>query len=621
MIQGDPIEVNDLPSHPRTDGATALDHSPGSHPQDTRDAQQDERIGKEHGSSSSESDESKAGAENSDASAGISSRSEDLREVKTAPDASEDAHDAAWVETESNLSDLEDKMAEATARLDAMADTQVDAGRDLSGDLQATLDTESPTIVMNAPSRTERNSDTEVDGVEALKIAEDAADMVANEEKATPVALPPEQPAPSSPASDVREKADKAAPRDAEIAGLGLQAINALGERIEATEKKYEGALDRISHAIGVIAERIDGIETRNSERTIEDITMVTSPHREESNVAPYIANAERELEAKKESGPLDIFDRIARAAETEFDSARHTGAAQSVVEDIGDSRRVGTKKWTPSKTLKRRMQQLGEVQDAADSKTPTIATVKSAETIAPKAERPLQKAVTETTKAPPATDFYLAEDGEKRPERRQPKPAADRGLAEHPVQTKPSTPEVKRSEPAIETDELGFDDDFDHDDPGLSVVPGARGRRRDRARKSRLDEDFETVFGDEEVPSISRLRRKMRDTKPEDEAETEAAPAEKTAFGGLSSLLGGKKKKKAPEPVDSDDDDALMAAFESGAENASNDDDDEDVLEDLIDDSEVGPSKVKFLGSPIVYIGIAAVACIAFVLAYLFMQ
>jgi len=314
-----------------------------------------------------------------------------------------------------------------------------------------------------------------------------------------------------------------APPADESVA---LRAIEGLGTRFETAEARTEEALGRIGHALGMIATRIDGLEARATDRTIADVALVAAPPDEDdeddTSVAPYIARAEKELKARKGSGSMDIFDRIARAAETEFDD--QAGSAETrILANPTDGRRVGTKKWQPSKAVKRRMEKL------------------------------------EQARASKAGDG--AHDGH-----RAPASALDAQAMEEPVAPvhaaqldEPDMAAEAPPEPAFVPED---------DEGNLSVVPGARGRRRNRARKSSLDSDFENVFSEEgDKPSIQSLRRKMRDRPVEAPVEDE-----KTMGGMLGGMLGRKSARKgnAPEPVVDDEnvDDEMMAAFDAPEDN-----------------------------------------------------
>jgi len=319
---------------------------------------------------------------------------------------------------------------------------------------------------------------------------------------------------------------------------LGLQAINAIGEKIAASESRYDDALTKMGHALGMIAQRIDGLETRLTNQTIANVALAAAPPEEEDDsVAPYIARAERELKTRKESGSMDIFDRIARAAETEFDDQATTGGTR-VLENSSDGRRVGTKRWQPSKTFKQRMEKLEEARKETQAPA-TAATGPRAAAAAAFAE-PKQPAArklrTEADLDPEIENDALLDHTDDHA-------GGERALAPEPI--------------------LDLEEE---DDSGLSVVPGARGRRRNRARKSRLDEDFENVFvEDEDEPSISNLRRKMRD-RPADETDTEVSEK----GGMLSGILGKKSAKKArPAPAEQaeEEEDDLMAAFDTEAD------------------------------------------------------
>ena len=231
----------------------------------------------------------------------------------------------------------------------------------------------------------------------------------------------------------------------------------------------------------------------------------------------------------------MDIFDRIAKAAEDEFDG-QASGAAARVIDNPGDGRRVGTKRWQPSKTVKRRMEQLEKAREEAppEVRQPAARSLRTniEEIVAPEAP-PVAKATAKST--------------------------------------------ARKAKPAPEPD-AGFDEE---DDSGLSVVPGARGRRRDRARKSRLDEDFENVFAEDDTPSIQNLRRKMRDRPAQDDAVADAE-----AKGGMLGGILGKKSRKKVDPV---------------------------VFEGEEDEDDELSSKVSFAGSPLLYVLIAGAAAAGF--------
>jgi len=367
---------------------------------------------------------------------------------------------------------------------------------------------------------------------------------------------------------------------DPSAESLSLQAIEMLGEKIAASEERYDGALNKMGHALGMIAQRIDSLESRMTDQTIANVALAAAPPEiEDPSVAPYIARAERELKARKESGSMDIFDRIAQAAENEFDDRPDRGGTP-VLANATDGRRVGTKKWQPSKTVKRRMEQLEKSRAGAPGDA------------APRPAAPPLQADAHPGPALDPEDFAAQADAPQ------------------------ATPE-----PVFDPEE--------EDDSGLSVLPGARGRRRNRARKSRLDEDFENVFvEDGDKPSIQSLRRKMRE-RPADEPETEEP--EKT--GMLSGLLGRKSARKAapavPDPASlddvHDDEEDLLAAFDDPGEEVlkapkrsknnkhvdvdvdiEDDDDEYDADEDAWHDEDAGSGSKR---KPLIYALIVAAA------------
>ena len=292
--------------------------------------------------------------------------------------------------------------------------------------------------------------------------------------------------------------------------------------RVEAMEETGTEAISKLGQAMGVIAERIDDLEDRAQETVFDRVAESASPSHKRSDVAPYIENAERELEAAKKSGPTDIFDRIAQAAESEFDESR--GSTAQRVSKLVDDRRVGTKKWTPSKTVKARMEKLEAARLAAEASAAEAET-KAAETTAKVSE----------TKADTA-DSDLKAPQETKPEQVEETPVAEekivisrRDKQEHVEDESSDAAGVAEKTASDASDST--EDEAD-DAEALRIVPGARGRRRDRARKSRLDEDFEKIFeGEEGKPSIGSLRRKLRTGSQQAEAENteETAKTEDT--------------------------------------------------------------------------------------------
>ena len=363
---------------------------------------------------------------------------------------------------------------------------------------------------------------------------------------------------------------------DASPGLLGLQAINVLNEKITSSEGRYDDALTKIGHALGLIAERIDGLESRMTNQTIASVALAAAPPSMDDapiddSVAPYIARAERELKARKESGSMDIFDRIAKAAESEFDGQASVTETR-VIDNPGDGRRVGTKRWQPSKTVKRRMEQLEQARGGVAVKEDATAQK--------------QEPAARTLRAD--VDAITATESAKATSRAQAKASP---------------------EPVLDLD------DEEEDDSGLSVVPGARGRRRNRARKSRLDEDFENVFVEDEAkPSIQSLRRKMRD-RPVEVPEDEASKG-----GMLGNILGKKSAKKTapvePDDFDEDDEDELMAAFDAPEERAERAERKPAKSKSAVavesDDSD-GKSGVRFAGGPLLYVLIAGAAAAGF--------
>ena len=357
---------------------------------------------------------------------------------------------------------------------------------------------------------------------------------VALDDNADELEAEPEDTAPvisaSSPLADIEAEATETVESKQQSTDLlGLQAINAIGEKITASETRYDDALAKMGHALGVIAQRIDGLESRMTDQTIANVALAASPpdeddEEEDHSVAPYIARAEKELKARKGAGSMDIFDRIAKAAETEFDD-QTVSSDSRVLQNTSNGRRVGTKRWQPSKNVKRRMEKLEQARNTQ----PDAATTGEPKNPAARKLR---------TELDSPADLNAA-------------PVDSADLVNDEAQGAP--------EPILDLNE--------HDDSGLSVLPGARGRRRNRARKSRLDEDFEDVFAEDEdgKPSIQSLRRKMRERPAEEES---AADSPK---GGMLSGILGKKSARKVEPADvedhEDDDEDLMAAFDDEAE------------------------------------------------------
>lgn len=323
---------------------------------------------------------------------------------------------------------------------------------------------------------------------------------------------------------------------DAEIEA----ALADLEQRIAAMEKTGNEAMSTLGQAMSAIADRIDDLEDKRERDAFEAAAEQASPSSRRAAVAPYIENAEREIEAAKGSAAIDIFDRIAQAAESQFDESR--GSTAKRVSQLVDDRRVGTKRWTPSKTVKARMEKLEAARRAAE------------EAAAPEPqETPEPQDEPEAVVAQEAVETaQLAEEERVVISRRQKQHSED-AVAEAAEHDQPETDEPM--------DDFDAEDD---DDAALRIIPGARGRRRDRARKSRLDEDFEKIFEDDGKPSIGSLRRKLRGAATADAAEegadetppTEAAAVTEETYGtvekepaaktGLFSKLFKSRSKKA---------------------------------------------------------------------------
>lgn len=346
------------------------------------------------------------------------------------------------------------------------------------------------------------------------------------------------------------------------------------GNRGAAIEKTGDDAMSKFGHAIGALAESEEDLD----DHALNFAAEMDSPSaaRDES-VAPHIAAAERELERSKSSGPVDIFDRIAQAAESQFDETRIKPARR--VSELVDDRRVGTKKWTPSKTMKQRMEKLEAARAAAAggaaAAKPTAAAVET-----PVVEEPVLEAAPVAASAPmSSTATTVRPQADKKPEVAEQVPPAP--MTEEQKVTisrrdrQADVEETTETESAGAEDAIAAEDELDAD--GLRVVPGVRGRRRDRARKSRLDEDFEKIFDDEGKPSINSLRRKLRSTAASEEAaekEGSAAPVKAATTEeqfGATADQGEKKglfsrllnKKPAKKVIDVSDEDELVSAFE----------------------------------------------------------
>ncbi len=356
--------------------------------------------------------------------------------------------------------------------------------------------------------------------------------------------------------------------------GDKLATRSELSDHAVALDKTGDDAMSKFGHAIGALAEREDDFDDQSLDYAAE--IAKPSSLRDEA-VAPHIAAAERELETSRSGGgSLDIFDRIAQAAESQFDESRGNTAQR--VSELVDDRRVGTKRWTPSKTMKQRMEKLEAARAAAAGDAPTqtgsSAASSAATTAAAAASAPSSSTATMVT--PKSSKSDKAED------------RADAELMaeeQRAASAQPAAEEQAQTETA-KTGEVGFEPEGIADDAAdtLRLIPGARGRRRDRARKSRLDEDFEKVFDDDGKPSINSLRRKLRSSAS---AEAEAgaidgesatgdnavgveAGAQPKKKGLFSRLLQSKAKQTSENPVDANvaaEEDDLVAAFEDNSQ------------------------------------------------------
>jgi len=316
--------------------------------------------------------------------------------------------------------------------------------------------------------------------------------------------------------------------------------------------------MSKFGHAIGALAESEEDFDDQSLDYAAE---LAHPSSGRDDSVAPHIAAAERELETSRRGGggggSLDIFDRIAQAAESQFDESRGNTAKR--VSELVDDRRVGTKRWTPSKTMKQRMEKLEAARAAATGETAAVAasapSSSTATMVTPKSEK--------AAKPEEQADAELMAEEQ-------------RAAAAQSAIDNSNKVEASRSVEALAEPEELIDDGADT----LRVVPGARGRRRDRARKSRLDEDFEKVFDDDGKPSINSLRRKLRSSASE-EAEAGAVENGEAAFGSesgtetkkkglFSRLLQPKAKKVAEQQVEADfgtEEDDLVEAFETNSQ------------------------------------------------------
>lgn len=311
--------------------------------------------------------------------------------------------------------------------------------------------------------------------------------------------------------------------------------------RIAAMEETGTEATSKLGQAMGVIAERIDDLEDLAQEGVFDRTAESSGKSAARGDVAPYIENAERELEASKASGPMDIFDRIAQAAESQFDESR--GSTAQRVSKLVDDRRVGTKKWTPSKTVKKRMEKLEAARLAAET---------DAEAAKSKIESPAETAETPETASGTAAAAVQAPQP-------TPEPVAEKPDVEEKIvisrRDKQHLADEEAADAASVSEDTasGPDDHIDpeDEDAALRIIPGARGRRRDRARKSRLDEDFEKIFeGEEGKPSIGSLRRKLRVGSAQQDEPADVAREEATVTDEPSTteeVFGAEAEAEAP--------------------------------------------------------------------------
>ncbi len=381
-----------------------------------------------------------------------------------------------------------------------------------------------------------------------------------------------------------------------------------------AIEQTGDDAMSKFGHAIGALAKHEDDLDEDALNHAAE--MADPSPFRDDA-VAPHIAAAERELERSK-ANPVDIFDRIAQAAESQFDESRGNTAKR--VSELVDDRRVGTKRWTPSKTMKERMAKLEAARAAATGGEPVA--VESPEPEVKAASAPSSSTATVVT---PGT-------GEKPASETKSETTSTAEPEKVTVSRRDRKPEI---EDTIETESSGATmveaESEEDDSDGLRIIPGARGRRRDRVRKSRLDEDFEKIFDDEGKPSINSLRRKLRsaskedDESVEDEATAKTGSANRTASSGngsdagnssesklglFSRLLNSNRKKPQKADANEFNEDDLVAAFEADnddnnaplADNRDLEAAEDDSWQDAIDTER----KQKQIAMPIIGAGVA---------------
>lgn len=416
----------------------------------------------------------------------------------------------------------------------------------------------------------------------------DVSDDTASEitQTATDEALPP--------AGEQKEELDQ----------LGLKAISLMGDRVKSNEERYNSALSEMNRLMGIVANRMEKLENRVEER-VSVMGQVTNSAVSNENeydelpaddsVAPYIANAEREIRQNR-SGGGDVFDRIAAAAGAQYDASRSTDRIKIADTSNGNGHRVGTEKWTSSRTVARRMQRLQAAKEheqahesfEADTDMPLSgykgdqgqelahsqgqnAAYEAPEQFEQEIEAAHEKAQEEAI-AKAAEESARSEEAKAQAAAAQPTEnviAAEQELAQQePAQAAQSQNEDQASVSentdfsfgdANDADETGIaeeaaaptpDTDETHndeeDDGDLIVIPGARGRRRNRARKSKVDQEMEALFseGDADPNSISGLRRKLRDTDAQ-AATLDNNPAEKkgSLLGKMSSLVGSGKR------------------------------------------------------------------------------
>ena len=395
--------------------------------------------------------------------------------------------------------------------------------------------------------------------------------------------------------------------------GDNLATRSELSDPAVAIDKTGDDAMSKFGHAIGALAESDEDFDDQSLDYAAE--RAKPSLNKDEA-VAPHIAAAERELETSRSSGAsLDIFDRIAQAAESQFDESR--GSTAKRVSELVDDRRVGTKRWTPSKTMKQRMEKLEAARAAAAGETVAPSSTGQAAAAGVAAAG---AAAAVAASAPTSSTATMVTPNAKASAKDEAKADAELMAEEQrAAQAQTTVEDSAESTAAAVTESDAIEDDAADT---LRIIPGARGRRRDRARKSRLDEDFEKVFDDDGKPSINSLRRKLRSTASA-EAEAEAAGDVTASTGGeavggeadaqpkkkglFSRLLQPKAKNAADQQAEAalgTEEDDLVAAFETSNQPLGDDTDMEALDGDALQASLDTERKQRRIAMPIIGIG-----------------